>query len=372
MLAVSDQFLLSLSTSHDVVSTLTFTDPQSGDTTLVPFTDGQIALDVTSFVRRTLTFTAPSLESTFQLLNAPGAEITVQSGIRYGSTLEMLTVGIFRIDTEAIGYTNQGQLAVTCPDRSLVVQRARMGPNRASVSSNWVWQEIQRLVEGSFTSVHAPFPGWLQLDESVRTPVGPQIYDSGNRDVVIGQYLTDNSLEFFFDAATGKGVLRPIPTSPGALGSWTTVMGPNGVMIDANRTRSLADTKNVIVLTTNATDVQLEAIEVANTNPWPADPLSSLGPLGRQVMDYTGNFRTTAQMALAGATILTQRSARQQQVSIVAVGNPALDGWDQIMVVLPGSDLGSRPAESHIVQAFTLPLTNKGTMAITGRAAVPS
>lgn len=371
MQTVSAQFLPSLATAHDVLTTLTFTNPITSVQTLVEIQDGQISLDVTNFVRRTLTVSGPNLESVFQLLNVPGGEIAVLSGIRYGTTTELVPAGVYRVDEAELTFSPSGQLQVTCPDRSVVVQRARMGANRSAVSSNTVWQEIQRLVEGSFTSTYATFPGWAQLDESVTTKVGAQVYDAGNRDAVIAQFCTDNSLEFFFDA-NGLAVLRLIPTVPGALGTWTTVMGANGVMIDGTRTRSLSDTKNVIVLTTTATDVQLSAVEVANTNSPLTDPLSSLGPLGRQVMDYPGNFRTTAQMTTAGQTLLARYSAVQQQLSVATVGNAALDGWDQITVVPLISDLGSRPSESHIVQSYTLPLTNRGQQSITGRAVITS
>lgn len=370
MQTISDQFLRALTSGHDVVTTATHTNLLTGVQTGIPFEDGSIALDVTTFVRRTLSLQLAPLESLYQVLSAPGGEIQIRSGIRYGSTTEIVGAGVYRVDTETLQFPTSGQLQLSCPDRSLVVAGARMGPNRASVPGNMVWQEIQRLVEGAFTSSYAPFPGWAQLDKSAITPVGPQVYDSGNRDSVIQQYLTANALEFFFDAA-GLAVLRPIPTVPGMFGAWTCVMGANGTLVDGNRARSTGDTKNVVVVTTTATDIQLSAVEVANTNDPTVDPLSSLGPLGRKPVDISGNYRTTAQMTAAGQAQLALYSLVQQQASITAISNAALDGWDQVSIVPLPSDLGSRPAESHVVQAYTLPLTNKTpTMSITGRAAI--
>lgn len=353
-----------LTTSHDVVSQ--FADPATGTTFDPQMEDGQVALDVTSFVRRQLTLTAPNLESLFQRLSVPGDEVAVTSGIRYGTTTELMPAGVFRVDEADIGYSASGQLQLTLPDRSVVVQRNRMGVNRSSVATNTVWQEIQRLVEGAFTPGN-PFPGWAQLDTSATDLVGAQIYDSGNRDEWVASYCTDNSLDFEFNAV-GKAVLRKVPT--GGIATWTAIMGPGGILMDASRTRGLSDTRNVIILTTTRTDVQLAAWEEANLNSPLIDKLSSLGKFGRQVLDYQGNFTSTDQMKAAGRTILRQRCAIQQKMTVTTVGNAALDGWDQVALVLPRSDMGNRPAETHLVQGYTLPLTNKGQMQITGRAAI--
>lgn len=370
MQTVSATFLSSLASSHIRLNTVTHLNRLTGVSTPIEIEDGSVSLDVTQFIRRTLTLQLPSLESLFQLLSAPGGEITVTAGIKYGTTTELVPAGVYRVDVEDLDFVPSGQFPLTCPDRSLVVQRSRMGPNRASVPGNMVWQEIQRLVEGAFTSSYAPFPGWAQLDESATTPVGPQVYDSGDRDTIIAQYCKSNSLECYFDAS-GLAVLRPIPTSSTTAATWTTAMGRNGVMSAGNRARSFTDTRNVVVVTSTATDIQLSAIEVANTNNPLVDPLSSLGPLGRQVIDISGNYRTTAQMTAAGQTQLALYSAAQEQVTLSAIANPALDGWDQLIVVPLPSDLGTRPAETHVVQAYQLPLTNKTpAMSITGRAVI--
>lgn len=371
MQTISNQFLNALTSGHDVLTTLVHKNLITGVQTTIQDIDGQVGLDVTSFCRRTLTFTAPNLESLFQTLLVPGSEITVQSGVRYGSTPELVPAGVYRIEDQSLGFAPDGTQQVTCYDRCLPVQMSRMGANRASVPSNTVPQEIDRLVRGAFTSTYAPFPGWSFFDTSVTAKVGALIYDDGQRDNAITKYCTDNSLEFFTDASGGF-VLRKIPTVAGMYGTWSTVMGVNGIMIDGNRARSLKDTRNAIVLTTTASDIQMTAVEVANTNNPLTDPLSTLGPLGYQRLDYAGNFRTTAQATAAGNTMLAQYSAAQQQVSITAVVNAALDGWDQLLVVPLVSDLGTHPAESHIVQSYSLPLTYKSPMTITGRAVIPT
>lgn len=373
MQTVTPAFLTALTGGHDVVSTVTHFNPYTSVSTVIDVADGSVALDVTQFCRRTLSLTLPNRESVFQVLNVPGSELTVQSGIRYGSTVELVPAGVYRIDEQSIALNPSGDLTLTCPDRSVVLQRSRLGASRASTPSNLVWQEIKALVEGAFTSSYAPFPGWAtgSPDQSATAKVGAVVYDDGQRDGAISQYCTDNSLELFANAS-GLFVLRKIPTVAGLYGTWLVAFGANGILIDGNRDRSLADTKNAIVLTTTATDIQMAAVEVANTNNPLVDPLSTLGALGFQRFDYAGNFRSTAQATAAGNTLLAQKSAVQQQVSATAITNAALDGWDQIQIIGLPSDLGNTVAESHVVQSYTMPLNNKANMAITGRAVIPT
>jgi hypothetical protein len=202
----------------------------------MPIEDGSIIDDSNSNVRRVLNITLPAIQGLYDALAAPGGEITISTTKRYvdGQT-ETIPAGVFVVDADQMGYNPSGQITLTCPDRWLRVQRNRFGiTGRTSVASNTIHAEIQRLVEGAWSS---GFPGWAQLDTSVTAKVGHLVWDDGDREAAILDMARAHSLEVFFNRQ-GLAVLRPVPllstTSPFV---WQVDAGDTGVLIDANRSR---------------------------------------------------------------------------------------------------------------------------------------
>lgn len=371
MWRVSGKFLDAIRHSQTKIATVMHLNLVTGQTSHLAFEDGAVTVDATSKVRRTLRLTLPASEATWNVLDTPGGEITVTQGFRYlDGTTELVPLGVFIVDQDSIGYGPSGQITVAAPDRWVKVQRNRFGLNRSSVKTNLAWQEIKRLVEAAFPAPYA-FPGWAQLETSGTSPVGSLLWDDGDREAAILDLCRSNGVEVFFDAQ-GYGVLRTVPTlTPASSPVWLVDAGRSGVMIDGLRTRDRSTLRNVYIISSTATDVNPSPVEVKNTTD--GDPLNVNGPMGYVAEDWSSpSFRSTSQMRSAGLTRLSKSLGFAKQLSLTAVGNPALDAQDVIQALLPKIDRNTpRPSELHIIDTVTHPLAPSGTQDIATRSTRP-
>lgn len=353
-------------------STATFTNAFTGVQTVLPIEaegSNQVTVDVTATNRRMLELTLPPQQSLFDLLDAPGSEIGITQTFRYiDNATETVPLGKYKVTETSMGYDIDGNITLNCPDRYWHITSNGFGANRSSIGANPAWAEIQRLVEGAWPNAAYPFPGWAQLDTSATTKVGTLIWDDGDRSNAIQQLLALNSLDLFFDA-NGLANLRPIPTLINSTPAvWTVMPGDFGTLKDATRSRDISVIHNVIVVQTNAADIQLPILEVPNTRDPAADPLSSLGPLGRVTLQLPGAFYSSAQMKAAGLVQLNKELTVQRQLDVTSVSNPCLDGYDVVSVILPKGDGTSvQPAEHHIIDSVVIPLVSGGDQGITLR-----
>jgi kumamolisin len=371
---VSDAYTRALRTQRAIITTATFKDPFTAvETPLQILSGSSVTVDVTASVRRTLSLSLPPLQSTYDILSVPGGEVTVTQGIRFiDGTIETVPLGVFCIDQNRMTYRPDGQLSLTAPDRWLQVQRNRFGLARSSVASNTGSQEIKRLIEGAWPNGGFPFPGWAASNPSMSatTKVGSLIWDTGDRAGAIEEIAKANSLDFRFNAS-GLAELQPIPIlTQASVPVWVVDAGAAGVMLDGERSRDMTTFGNAVIVSSSASDIILTPVEVKNAHAVPGDPLSTLGPLGYRPRYYSSPLiRTTAQATAAGKTILQQILSVAQQLSLTAVPNAALDGWDVVDVIFPKGDFGTvRPDERHLIESFTVPLTPDGTQSITLRS----
>lgn len=371
MYPVSARYLAAKRTAHTVIPSAVHVDPFTGAGTSLPIVDGAVTIDSTAKIRRTLALAVPNTQALWDILAVPGGEITVTKATRFiDGVTETVPLGVFIVDQDTIGYGTGDTITLTCPDRWLKVQRGRFGVTRSSVKTNTVAQEITRLMQGAWGGGY-PFPGWASTTATVGTKVGPLLWDDGDREKAILDLCTAHSLEVFFDA-TGLAVLRPVPIlTTNSIPVWTVDAGEGGVQISASRSRDLSTVRNAIVVTSSATDLHLAPQEVKNVDP--ADPLSTLGPLG-YVPGYFASpvLRTTAQMLAAGKTLLRSKLGVAQQVTLEAAPNDALDAEDVILVRLPRIDrTTTRPDELHMLDSLTVPLSVTGTQPMQTRSTRP-
>jgi hypothetical protein len=363
-----------LRADHARTAVAVHTNLISSSTLTLDVEGGTVTDDATSNVRRVLSCTVPSSQATWDALDTVGGEVAVTQTIRYvdGQT-QSVPMGVFILDSDQIGYGPGDTISLNqCPDRWGKVQKNTLPPSgRASVRTNTAWQEIKRLVEGAWAGSY-PFPGWSQLDTSATAKVGSLVWDDGNREAAILDLCATNSVEVLFDRA-GLGVLRPVPVLTTASSPvWTVNAGQMGVMVAADRTRDRSQIRNVIIVSTGASDVTFVPVEVKNTTV--GDPLSTSGPLGYMAQEYSSPLlRSSAQAAAAGKTMLAKTLGVAKQLSLEAAGNPALDAGDVITVALPQIDANSsRPVETHILDTISHPLEPSGTQSLSTRSTRPA
>lgn len=358
-------------TSHIRFATAIHKNLATGVLTNLPIEDGSVTVDCTADVRRVLALSTTPTQAFWDVLQAPGGEITVTQTIRYiDHAIETVPLGVFVVDQMAIGYRPDDTLSMTCPDRWVKVQRNRFAPGaKTSVASNATWQEIKRLVEGAW-SVAYPFPGWAagSPGTSATTKVGPLLWDNGERATAITDMATASSVEVYFDNA-GKAVLRPVPslsnTSPEV---WRVDASATGVMIGADNSADLSRTRNAVIVSSSAADLVVTPQEWKNTTV--GDPLAVGGPLGYVPLYYSSPLiRTTTQALATAKTLLSTQLGLAKVMSLEATGNAALDARDVIGVVLPRIDrTTARPYELHMVDSVVHPLMPTGTQTIQTRS----
>lgn len=379
---ITSRYLEAIRYDHAKYTRVVYSDPVAGATTTLADTsagdryaqilDGSVTVDATSNVRRTLNLTLAGLEATWDILDTVNGELTVTRGVRYtDGTVEWVPLGVFRVTQDALNYGSSKTLTITsAPDRWGRVQRATLPPTgRASVPSNTAWQEVQRLVEGAWSTGAATFPGWSNLDTTATTKAGLQLWDSGDREAAILPFLTANAVECFFDAS-GLAVLQPVPQlSNDSTPIWTIDAGVTGVLIDADRTRDRSRAYNVVIVSTNRTDVIFAPVEVENTDP--ADPLS-VPNAGYQAIEVSLPVYNSGQARTAGLAILNKSVGIAKQLSMQALHNDALEAGDVVDVILPKTDANlPRPSELHILDVLTIPLTPT-PMELQTRSTVPA
>lgn len=359
-------------------NTAIFKNPFTGLTTplsIEPDSDSKVTIDVGAVNRRMLNLVLPRSQSLFDTIAVPGGEITVTQKVLFGDrTSELVPLGVFPVTEQSMTHTADGQLALICPDRWSFIQGCGFDTARTSIAGNTGSQEIKRLIEGAWTNAAWPFPGWAagSPDMGATTKVGPLVWTDGSRDNATRKLLKLNSYDAYFDA-NGLAVLRPTPIlTTSSVPVWVVNPGEAGVLIDAERIRDLSVVRNVIVVSTTASDVILPIQVVANLHDPAVDQLSSLGPMQRRTLDYSDNFRSTAQMLAAGKVQLNLQLSVQQQLTLTARSNPWLDGYDVITGILPKGDGTTQPVEQHLIQTATIPLTPRGQQVITVRSTRPT
>lgn len=372
MYPVSAQFLNAVRHPHTLWTNCTHFDPVTSVTTVLSVLDGTITDDATSQTRRSLRMTMPPQAATWEALDTVGGEITVTQTMRYvdGAT-EDVPMGVFVVDVDDLGYGPGDTLTITtAPDRMGKVLKNTLPPSqRASMPGNAAWQEVKRLVEGAWSTGY-PFPGWSSIDETATTPVGALLWADGNRGTAIQDICTANAIEVLFDR-NGLGVIRKVPVFTNtSTPAYQVVAGVGGVVLAADRSRDRTAVRNAIIVSTTATDVTFPPVEVKNTTT--GDPLSVTGPLGYMAEDYSlSTLRNSAQAQAAGRVELSRLLGVAKQLSLTAVGNPALDSYDVVSVVLPKTDANiARPSELHVLDVVSHPLAPSGTQALTTRATV--
>lgn len=340
------------------------------DRTVLPLVDGTVQVDgSTPGARRTLTVTLAPTPGLFDLLAPPGVELCAYSVLRApnGDTVT-IPQGVFPIDTlQRTSYLANGDIGITnVPDRWSKIRNARFLAPR-QFGGGTVQQQITNLL------LEALPAGASVTDLSTQTAPMPVQTEDRNRDALITAAAAAASLDVFFDRS-GNPVIRNVPVL-GVQPVWLVDASATGVLVDADRQRSLQKTYNVVVVNSQTTGGSplFDPVIAWDNNPasptyagpgagvgaiTDLPPSSSAGPFGQRPIFYSSPLVTSAAQAQqVASTRLALVTGLAKQLTLTAVPHPGLDDGDTLMVQLPQEryDLG-RPVEMHLVDSFTIPL----------------
>lgn len=363
MRAVSESFLNTIRGAHQAVFRarvvnpgLTGNDPLGTEIVII---DGDVTFDTTADVNATLDLTTSiDWPATPTSLAAPyGQEVYIERGVQYANgTKEYVGLGYFRIDSVEQNNTPNGTIRISGSDRMANVRDGRnatpvqFGPS-ASVGS---------VIDFAVGDV---VPGLVS------------VYDFDAYNTLLGSdhILDEDRLKFVQElvAAYGKvayfdykGRLQvktpPLPTTAPV---FTINSGAFGVLVSMRRLISRDSVYNgVVARGESAGDlppVQGVALDLST-----ASPTYWYGPFGKVPRFFSSPFLVTPDQCTQAATQILQRAnGMPYSVSLGLVPNPALEGWDVVLVQYSERD----NSETHIVDKITYSLGVDGAMGIDTR-----
>lgn len=360
MYEVTETFLAALRQAHTMVAAVDVYDGVDLLLEDVGITDGTVTVNSGTGVRRTLDLTIAD-ETLWPTLDTTGLEIRPRRGIRYpDGTTELVPLGVFQLDSMGMRLAPGGGIEVrTAPDRWAMVQRAAFELPTASVKTNTIQVEIERLIAAS----GAPYDTASFLATATDL-VGPQVWE-GDRAAEVTDLATSIAADVYFDVG-GNLVIADAPLLS-ATPVWTVDASASGVLIGGDLGRDRSRTYNVVVASMAAVDgrTPFAPQTAADTDPTSRTYVS--GPFGRVPFHYrSSKLRNTTQALAAAKTILNRVKAINASLNLEAVVNPALDRGDVILVLTP-----SGIEERHLIDSVTIPLTVAGTQQITTRSSRP-
>jgi hypothetical protein len=313
-----------------------------------------------------------SADALFDLLEPVGTLLTVVAHVEItGGIVVDVPMGVFVIDSVKLS-AGDGKVVVTAPDQWVRVQRSQFLQPRASSPGSRVSDQAAALIS---EVTGAP----VQVDASSAAEMGAQVWEKDREDAIL-KMLDGIGAWASFDR-NGTCIIADVPTA-GSGTVWLADASTTGVLVSLDRERSRTDTKNVIIVSSSATDEEFFTPQVA----WDNDPASptfagfddgtgkpnpaTAGPFGCRWTTWTRRCRWTTSVRRRPAGRCWNGSAAwRSQVSLSMVPNPAVDAFDLLDVLPPRPDRNSpRIVERHVVDTVTHPLTIGQAMTIDGRA----
>lgn len=362
--ASSGALLRTLSGSHTaLVEARLVTVFQTGDDPDgVPLTvlDGDVYLDATAEVQRTLSLTVAGVDGSGRPVfprratdpMAPyGSEVFVRRGVDLGGAGTLWTpLGYFRIDSVEQDDAPDGPIRITGSDRTAGIIDGRpvapieFAPTRTAAS---VFAELVREI----------YPDAVILfDGSGSTAIGRTVVVEESRHKPLTEIATALGKVMHWD---GSGVLRVRTVPDEQIPVWEVNAGRGGVLVSAGRRLSRERVYNGVVAVGEGGESDAPPARAVAVDSGPTSPTRWGGPFGRVPRFYASPFLATDDQAEVAAREMLRRSlGAPYSVDFGAVVNPTLQPWDPIRVAY--SD-GTR--EVHVVERLTIPLLAERPMA---------
>ena len=315
--------------------------------------DGDVRADASSDVRTSVELTT-SGDGTWphqptDLLAPYGNELFVERGINYGNgTIEIVSLGYFRIDQTDQEQGPGGEIHMTASDRMAAIIDARL-PFPIQFAAGTTVEEV-------FTTlVNEVYPdATIEYD-----------FTASGSTLQTTQIAEDDRYGFLRDLACSRGkimywdyrgVLRvespPDPTTP----VYTINSGAYGTMVQLSRSLSRRGVYNGVVARgdTPTDDAQPIALVVDNN---PSSPTYWNGRFGKVPRYFYSSFITTTAQATSAATSLLQQAiGLPYSIDLSGVPNPALEPYDSIKIVMPDR------TDIHVIDSITIPLVAERVM----------
>lgn len=333
--------------------------PVEGATGLNPI-GGTITDTTRPGVRRALNVDFAGGEDLHALLQPIGTVLTVTARVEYLNKASIdVPMGVFDIDSASLSY-GDGKVSLQASDFWVQLQRAQfLQPFQTNPNLTCVGQAVVLIQAaiGADVTVNVTASSLLKVTD---------LTEEKDRAGFIIKILASAGAWAYFDRY-GVPTIADIPTS-GQSAAWLMDASPSGVITSLSRESSRTDTRNVVVVSSSASDGEKFPAtlvwddDVSSPTYAGTDPLNhpeTAGPFGL-VVDYLDDpiIDNTGSAAFAGRALLSQKAGLARQASLGVVPNPAVDAYDVIDILSPRRVFNqSRVLERHFVDTVTHPLT---------------
>lgn len=312
--------------------------PVAGAQDLAP-TGGSITDSASKGARRLLNLQLAPAPGLFDRLSPIGTTLAVTARVRLTSQQTVdIPMGVFDVDSQRLSEGPGGSLSLTAPDKWVRLQRARfIGPFTTAKDLTVVTQIVQ-LIQGALGSGEP-----VTVTATSLAKVGLLTEEKDRAGFI--EKLADSIGAWVFFDRLGVATIANRP-SYGVSADWLVDASASGVLTELDRDRSRTETRNVVVVSSSASDGEKFPTQYvwdnrpssptyAGTNPR-SNP-GSAGPFGVVPLYYDTPLPLDAAGArAAGRTILARVTGLASQVSLGQVPNPAVDAGDVLDVLPPG------------------------------------
>jgi hypothetical protein len=364
---VSDEFLAAIRASHTMIVQATayrggYVVPGGVN---LPVISGSVRVDGSSGIRRTaegVRIAAPDgrTQTLRDILDERTTELQISRGVVYTTgRIELAPVARVRINSIEDDLTEPGIVAVSGQDRAARVLDDKFLTPRGGTPGAKITTQITALIQETLPNVAV----WDDSGSTATVPKGI-VWEQDRWDAISALAASISCVVY----ADPKGDFHIAPvTTYDTPAAWTVDAGLAGVLIGGQRSRSREGVYNTVVATSSPTDGAAPVVGIAQDTS-PSSPTRVGGPFGRVPRFYSSALLSTqAQAVNAAKAILDQSLGRTSTIALTSMVNPALEAGDRINVVFADG-----VTVYHIADAFDVPLSPEGPMAVQTRSALPS
>lgn len=320
---------------------------------------GNVAVDYTAAIRRRGTITVLDPDGTLapktaaDELSPYGHEIRPYRGmVLPNGTTEVIPLGTLRIATSV---DTQGQIQLTCFDRSRSIQRARFeSPYTIASGTNYA-TAIQALIYSRLPSVQFRFTATTST-----TPL--LVFDQSSDPWAAAQSMAYAiGCDLYFDPM-GVCVLEPTANPATAPLVSQYASGSTSLLIKASSSMTDDPGYNGVVVDGEPPGGTPVHSVIYDTDP--SSPTFAAGPYGK-VPTFMRSTLITTQAQADGAALaeLLRNRGGTEQVKATVIPDPCQEAGDLCYVYSPIEGINA----NYIAESFTVPLDPKATMEITMR-----
>lgn len=286
---------------------------------------GSVSCDARRAVLRSVELTVAPDDRVWEMLKTFGAEIQVWRGLKLANTEELVSLGVFVVDSDILR-NSKGVITVSGGDRSRRIARNRLVDPYQIAAGVDVGTALATFAANRYPGVQVGFTTLGRVSSASVVFQGGSESDPWKD---AKEYAAAHGYDLYFD---GGGVLqmRPTPDPATTPASATYYPGEMSLVLTHSEMAAMGDVYNGVVASGEGSGVA----DAVKAEAWDDDPLSPtyrFGPLGQIPFFYSSPLLTTyADCLNAARTRLASLRGRAEGISWSLIVDPTRQAQDVI------------------------------------------